>query len=244
MEALPDRLARAGPDRFRFPTQVLSDGRVYLFTQVMNPGPSILWGQRYYEAEMKIEVDRAVAGQGQLRRIAALKAPRARARQAAKHLAPGSPYPLDEASAILEGGGTDALPKMRWILRDDAKANVHPSVTKVLANVGGEEAWPVLRGIVRDESKASLHGCAVRALAVAGGEAVVAELTAMVEKELRSWKKTALGLERGRVNGTGLEPERVGFLGDRYNFVVEAFYALQRVKSPVCRYAADRFRDY
>jgi hypothetical protein len=205
----PATLPGAG---MKFTVVWIAESRVYAFTQVINPGPSVLTDQRYSEAEMRIEVERVVTERRLLRRIAALRDARARATQAAKHVGSTCYDAREEAFSIL----SDA----------------------------GEAALPVLGRLLRDETKAGLHSRVVKALAAAGGETVAVELTDMVEHELRFWKKTAPGLKRGWWNAEGIKWEQVGPLRDRYSIVLEVFYALRKIRSPVCRDAVTRFRDY
>ena len=108
----------------------------------------------------------------------------------------------------------------------------------------GDDALPHLRALLQDQSKVRLHAEAVKALGAAGGEAVVPELTAILEKELSFWKKTAPELEVGWLNGKGLDWSHVEPLRDRYSFVLKVFYTLRKIKSPACRIAVRDFRDY
>ena len=108
----------------------------------------------------------------------------------------------------------------------------------------GKEALPHLRTLLHDQSKVQLHDDAIKALGSAGGEAVLPELTAIVEKELSFWKKTAPDLEVGWWNGKGLEWKQVELLRDRYSVVLETLYTLRKLKSPKCESAVTVFRDY
>ena len=108
----------------------------------------------------------------------------------------------------------------------------------------GDDALAHLRALLRDQSKVRLHDETIKALGAAGGEAVVPQLTAIVEKELSFWKKTAPELKVGWWNGKGLEWKQVGLLRDRYSVVLEVFYTLRKIKSPACKAAVRDFRDY
>lgn len=190
----------------------INEGRVYGFTQVMNPGPSILTDQRLSADKLEQSILSIVKIRGDLRACGKLTAAKCRAKTAAKFVDSPLYYAREEAFRLLSECGDDAL--------------------------------PYLRDLLRNKNKVRLHGKAIKALGAVGGEAVGPELTAIVEKELLFWKKTAPGLKVGWWNGKGLEWSQVGPLRDRYCVVLEVFYALRKIKSPVCRVPVREFRDY
>jgi hypothetical protein len=108
----------------------------------------------------------------------------------------------------------------------------------------GEAAMAPLHQLLTDDSKVSLHKHAVKALAAAGGPRVAAELTQMVEDELRFWKEEAPGLRYGWWNGNGIKWARVWPLRERYSIGLQVVYGLKEIRSPVCRDAVTLFRDY
>lgn len=129
----------------------ITGDHTYAFTQVMNPGPSLLTSLGFSEAELKIEVDRTTGERDLLKRIAALGDAKAKARQAAKHIDSANFLARREAFAILGASGKDALPWLRRVLRDDSKQNLHPDAVKTLAVAGGEDVVPELTAIVEAE---------------------------------------------------------------------------------------------
>ena len=190
----------------------ITEGRVYGFTQVMNPGPSILTDQQLSEDELEQRVLSIIKTRSDLRACGKLVEAKQRAKVAAEFIDSPLYYARDEAFRLLSECGDDALPH--------------------------------LRALLRDQSKVRLHDEAIKALGAAGGEAVVPELTAIVEKELSFWRKTAPELEVGWWNGKGLEWEQVWPLQDRYSVVLEVFYTLRKIKSPACETAVRHFCDY
>jgi hypothetical protein len=108
----------------------------------------------------------------------------------------------------------------------------------------GEAALPSLRKMLQDPSLAGKHGAVVKALAQAGGERVGPELTKLVEVELAFWKKTAPGLQVGWWGGNNLTEAEQQHLQNRYGKVLEAIYALEKIRFSGCRNAVTAFRDY
>ena len=238
----------AAPEGVNVSVAWISNGHVYAFVQVMNPGPSVLVEQRFSEAEMKEKVAGIVKVRKILCEIAGMEDAKDRAKKAAEYLAFPNAQARREASKILGTCGKDGLSVLLDILRDDTRSELHRGAVRVIARDAssalrdsGKDALPVLTNILRNQSKLSLHEDVITAMGFVGGKTVASDLTALVGKELTFWREVAPGLKRGWWNGTGTEFE---ILRDRYSVVKEAFYALRKLKPPECKASVTEFRDF
>ncbi len=129
----------------------LEKDEIYAFTQIMNPGPSLLIPQRCSKKEMKDRVDLILKVRKKLEAVGRIANPETRAREAAECANLPTAYACETAFDILTGCGEAALPVLREILADGSQARVHRGAMKALAAVGGESVAPELTEIVSKE---------------------------------------------------------------------------------------------
>jgi hypothetical protein len=104
-------------------------------------------------------------------------------------------------------------------------------------------ALPVLRAMLNDQSLLPQHSRVVEALGEAGGTAVGAELTQIVIEETKFWKRTAPKIKPGWWSGKELQWSHVEALRNRYGKLLQALYALQRMKYSGSKNAVIQLRD-
>ena len=129
----------------------LAEDKVYAFTQVMNPGPSILGYQRYSEEELQRRITDIVKTRNELRAINGLTDISLKATEAVKYTDSPIYYAREEAFRVLGDAGADALPHLRGILRDSEKLRLHDEAINALGSAGGESVVPELTAIVEEE---------------------------------------------------------------------------------------------
>jgi hypothetical protein len=129
----------------------ISEGRVYGFTQVMNPGPITLTNQRLSEDKFEQRVLSIIEIRRDLRACSKLTEAKHRAKVAAKFVESPLYYARKEAFRLLSRCGEDALPHLRELLRDQSKVRLHDEAIKTLGVAGGEAIVPELTAIVAKE---------------------------------------------------------------------------------------------
>ncbi len=129
----------------------IADGHVYGFTQVKNPGPSILTDQSYSEDELEQRILSINKTRNDLRACAELPEAQRRAKVAARFVDSPLYYARKEAFRLLAECGDDALPHLRRILRDQHKLDLHDKAVKALGIAGGESVVPELIAMLEKE---------------------------------------------------------------------------------------------
>lgn len=125
----------------------------YAFTQVMNPGPSILTRQRYSEKEMKKRMREIADIQNSLAKVAEVSAPADRVEKAAPYVTSNVYYARREAFRILAACKTPAVPLLRKMLADESKASQYGAIVDAMADAGGSELGQEFTQIVEEELK-------------------------------------------------------------------------------------------
>ena len=125
----------------------------YAFTQVMNPGPSILNRQRNSQGEMKERVREIAAIQSSLTKIAGVPVPEKRAEKAAPYTKSNVYYARGEAFRILAACKTPAVPILRKMLADKSNANQYGPIVDAMADAGGSELGAEFTQILTEELK-------------------------------------------------------------------------------------------
>jgi hypothetical protein len=126
---------------------------VYAFTQIVNPGPSLLMSQGLSEEEMKERVSKIEEIQGALAEIAADANPGERANDAAEYVHSDIQYARKEAFRILAECKAEAVPVLRSLLSDEANSNQCDHIVDALASAGGAELGLEFTELVEEELK-------------------------------------------------------------------------------------------
>lgn len=124
-------------------------GQVYNFSQIKNPGPSLLVARNQTEEQFKKQVDAVLADQIKVQKVLAIKDPSERARTL-KPMAAGVNTDLQQAAMNgVAACGKQGLPVLREMLADDAyyQSCVVNSLVKAL----GDEAGPELTAILKQD---------------------------------------------------------------------------------------------
>ncbi len=106
----------------------------------------------------------------------------------------------------------------------------------------GDAALPVLHRILNDDSKLNLHAKAIESLTIIGGKKVGAELTDIVREETLFWKTVAPRLKKGWWNK--INESETETLRNHYSKVLEALYALKKLKFAGSKEVVTEFRDF
>jgi hypothetical protein len=138
----------------RASTVWVENGRTYAFTQLINPGPSLLVDQNLLEAEMKKKVHKAVQTQQELLSIRKIKDCATRARRV-RRLAESEPfYGQSEAFDILADCGQAGVPILVVILNDHRKSSkLYGEIVKALARAARPKGDALLTGMVQEETE-------------------------------------------------------------------------------------------
>jgi hypothetical protein len=193
-------------------------GAAYAFSQIINPGDSLLLAHDEEPSEPRIAARFAEIERTHRALDAAL------AREAA-----------DARATALASFADDEL----WFVREAAFAGLRTC---------GAAAVPVLTRMLHDDARLTVHDDAIAALAeigLAGGgesvEGIGAELTRVVREETAFWRATAPRLSAGWWND--VEDPKTERLRERYSRVFAALNALQKVKSAGAAAAVTELRD-
>ena len=125
----------------------------YTFTQVINPGPSVLVTQMCHESKMQKMVMEIIAIQRELKKVANIVTPVKRAIKAAPFTKSNVYYVRKEAFNILSHCNSAALPVLRKMLTSESHAAQHSKIIDVMVIAGGSEIGPELTKMVSSELK-------------------------------------------------------------------------------------------
>jgi hypothetical protein len=129
----------------------VEEENTYAFTQVINPGPSILSPQICSERKMQKRVREIIDIQESLAKVANIVTPVERAKKAAPFIKSNVCYAQKEAFRILSHCNASAVPILRKMLADESNVAQHWEIVDSMVAAGGSELGPELTQIVREE---------------------------------------------------------------------------------------------
>lgn len=131
----------------------INEGRVYGFTQIMNPGDAILVDQGASAEEFEERLRTLIAAHQSMVACRALPDPKMRAKQAAAMMDSPVYSVVTEAFSLLADCGEEALPYLRKVLADEGKLHLHDDALKAFGLAGGVAVVPEICAMVEAELK-------------------------------------------------------------------------------------------
>jgi len=126
-------------------------GKVYAFSQQVNPGPSELLYDGTTEDKMKTRVLKIVAMHDAVAKAVALKDSIKMGEAMNVVVAFDSHWSKKFAIAMLVAAGKPSVPVLRKLLKDDSLGEYHASVIKAMAKAGGAELGPELNRMLEQD---------------------------------------------------------------------------------------------
>ncbi|MFC1636050.1 hypothetical protein ACFL5Z_14510 [Planctomycetota bacterium] len=126
-------------------------GNAYAFTQVINPGPSILIRQGFSESEIKKRASEINQIQESLKKIAADPDPGGRAKRVTPYVRSDVYFVRKEAFRLLAECRTPAVPILRSLLADKSNATQYGDIIDAMAAAGGPKLGQEFSKIVVKE---------------------------------------------------------------------------------------------
>jgi Surface antigen variable number repeat len=127
----------------KYSTVWIENGKVYCFTQLMNPGDPVLAGY-VPESELKTDVDCVVSTQTALNTALAITDVTARAESLEPFAKDSIFWARDQAFAGLTDCGEAAFPVLRRMLDNESLREFHGDVVETFAQAGGKAVGPEL----------------------------------------------------------------------------------------------------
>ena len=197
----------------------MDGGKLYCFTQIINPGPSVLtlmhqwkkghWLQEVTAAELKQRVDDVIQTQKELALVIQIQDAGIRARE----------------------------------LKAYTRSDIFDVQYIAFSELGkaGPPALPVLRAMLDDPAYSSVRGETMHAYVVAGGSGIGEELQTLLQRELAFWKATGpkLGKNWWNEDATPEAPLR-----QRYSETLEIIRGLQTSRTLSALNTAIELRDF
>jgi surface antigen-like variable number repeat protein len=125
--------------------------KLYWFMQLMNPGPSLLYGHRGTEAELKSQVADVVSTQNSLNAALAISDPATRAAGLEPFAQDSIALAREKAFAGLAECCEAALPVLRRLLDSELTSEYRDNVIEAFAKAGGTSAGPELTAWLEKE---------------------------------------------------------------------------------------------